>query len=547
MSDKNTDKRSGPPMQGASDRKRKGKVRNSTTSDEASNNGSDHDGSAVTKPKKASTVATSIPRKNTGRAMPKMRKSTGPLAAWRQTLSHTASIAAIEEDIGVEREHEPRSEAEDEETKVVWGQAAPGYLGLTISRVKAVGKGGQKDISGSKEAIDKAHRGKDVPREEADRPPQKLKLTLKPRAEMKSTVQTIAPTGSVKKSSTTSVRASATQGPILGAEGTSVPSAALNDSIAHLPPGWTVEEFRARNEFMRALRASDYGSTRPLVGLRNVIDHETPAPFTFISQNVLGDGVSRADDAAMSGCVCRPENGRHVGCEYTSCQCLEQAAVKSDGRRRFPYYCTGRRNECLQDFYLSSRNHIFECNRLCNCPPHCKNKVVLRGRTVRLEIFKTENRGWGLRTLDPLRKGQFIDTYKGEIITSEEADRREAARHGKDVYLYTLDKFAGTNGIELDDCYIVDGEHMGGVCRYMNHSCAPNCRQFTVSWNHADAFVYDVALFALCDVPAGTELTFNYVDAEDLGEPDEKELAEQGKMKTECLCGAPECRKWLWI
>lgn len=100
-------------------------------------------------------------------------------------------------------------------------------------------------------------------------------------------------------------------------------------------------------------------------------------------------------EEAMYGCSCRPENGRNVGCEYTSCECLEQAARRPDGKKRFPYHCTAQRSGCLQDFYLNSRNHIFECNRLCNCPAHCKNKVVQWGRQVELEIFKTRDRGWG--------------------------------------------------------------------------------------------------------------------------------------------------------
>ena len=162
-----------------------------------------------------------------------------------------------------------------------------------------------------------------------------------------------------------------------------------------MPPGWTDEEFRARADFSRALRRADYGSTRPIVSLRNDIDRETPMSFKFINQNVIGEGVKKVEDAAMSGCTCKPENGRHVGCEYTYCECLEQAAERADGKKRFPYYCTGSRTGCLQDFYLNSRNHIFECNDLCNCPPHCKNKVVKRGRTIKLEIFKTPDRGWG--------------------------------------------------------------------------------------------------------------------------------------------------------
>lgn len=94
---------------------------------------------------------------------------------------------------------------------------------------------------------------------------------------------------------------------------------------------------------------------------------------------------------------------------------------------------------------------------------------------------------------------------------------------------------------------MIDGEHMGGICRFMNHSCQPNCRQFTVSWNHADAYVYDIALFAIHDIPANTELTFDYLDNEEVAPADDKAVDEEGKEKVRCLCGARNCKKWLWM
>ncbi len=78
-----------------------------------------------------------------------------------------------------------------------------------------------------------------------------------------------------------------------------------------------------------------------------------------------------------------------------------------------------------------------------------------------------------------------------------------------------MDKFAVEMDIRLDQLYVVDGEFFGGVTRFMNHSCDPNCRQFTVWYNHADAYVYGLALFAIEEISFKTELTFNYLDRED--------------------------------
>uniref|UniRef100_A0A3B3SY15 Nuclear receptor binding SET domain protein 2 n=1 Tax=Paramormyrops kingsleyae TaxID=1676925 RepID=A0A3B3SY15_9TELE len=63
----------------------------------------------------------------------------------------------------------------------------------------------------------------------------------------------------------------------------------------------------------------------------------------------------------------------------------------------------------------------------------------------------------------------------------------------------------------------------------MNHSCQPNCE--TQKWTvNGDT---RVGLFAICDIPAGTELTFNY------------NLDCLGNEKTVCRCGAPNCSGFL--
>ncbi|KAI9814448.1 MAG: hypothetical protein M1827_003304 [Pycnora praestabilis] len=157
----------------------------------------------------------------------------------------------------------------------------------------------------------------------------------------------------------------------------------------------------------------------------------------------------------------------------------------------------------------------------------------------------------GIRCPKPLLKGQFVDIYRGEIITVQEADRREAKNsRGKDSYLYTLDKFAADNEIDEEDLYVVDGEFVGGVTRFINHSCEPNCRQFTVSYNHADPKIYDLAFFAMENIPAFTELTFDYLDKEedheDEGAVDPGDRKD-GEKPTKCLCGAESCRKYLWL
>lgn len=128
----------------------------------------------------------------------------------------------------------------------------------------------------------------------------------------------------------------------------------------------------------------------------NGIDESSPSTrFRFVNDTVLGHGVSRAPDEVMIGCDCRKDNGRNIGCEYLSCDCLDDSGETADGRKVFPYSAAKKDSGCLRGFYLESRHHIYECNSNCNCEKNCKNRNVQHGRRVELEIFKTENRGWG--------------------------------------------------------------------------------------------------------------------------------------------------------
>ena len=65
---------------------------------------------------------------------------------------------------------------------------------------------------------------------------------------------------------------------------------------------------------------------------------------------------------------------------------------------------------------------IYECNSACACSNTCTNRLVQFPIRSRLQIFKTENRGWGIRTLDDMPQGTFIATYVGKLYGPEEGN-----------------------------------------------------------------------------------------------------------------------------
>lgn len=330
----------------------------------------------------------------------------------------------------------------------------------------------------------------------------------------------------------------------------------------------------------------------PPVTVFNDIDESSPSVnFRFVNESVLGRDVSRAPDEVMIGCDCKEHYGPNPGCQYLKCECLEDSALNDSGSHVFPYSSARRDKGCLRPFYLESRHHIYECNDNCNCLDDCKNRNVQFGRQVPLEIFKTANRGWGLRCAVELTKGAFVDTYRGEIVTVEEANARASKRSADEGnYFMGFDKFTEPEIISKQEflerfpekegwyrekvknrdwkkyrkdgkkmrpnpeyfpyLYVCDGMHVGGPTRFMNHSCEPNCRLFTVSYNHSDQNIYDLAFFTMEAIPAGTELTFDYKDEDDRSVITYQQALEtkerDGYMPQRCLCGTENCRQYFF-
>ena len=85
---------------------------------------------------------------------------------------------------------------------------------------------------------------------------------------------------------------------------------------------------------------------------------------------------------------------------------------------------------------------------------------------------------------------------------------------------------------------VIDGEHEGNVSRFFNHSCKANIASQTVLLPGAgSALLYGVAFFAQEDIPAMTELRWDY-NAGLSGEAPEGSSA--------CMCGSDTCRTWLY-
>ncbi|XP_056587271.1 histone-lysine N-methyltransferase EHMT1 isoform X2 [Triplophysa dalaica] len=203
-------------------------------------------------------------------------------------------------------------------------------------------------------------------------------------------------------------------------------------------------------------------------------------------------------------CVCKDD------CSSANCMC-GQLSLRC-------WY--DKESRLLPEFCSEEPPLIFECNHACSCWRNCKNRVVQNGMRTRLQLFRTQLMGWGVRTLQDIPQGTFICEYVGEIISDAEADVRE-----NDSYLFSLDNKVG-------DMYCVDARFYGNISRFINHHCDPNlfpCRVFT---SHQDLRFPHIAFFACKNINAGDELGFDYGN---------HFWDVKGKLFS-CQCGSSKCK-----
>ncbi|XP_031431712.1 histone-lysine N-methyltransferase ASH1L-like isoform X3 [Clupea harengus] len=196
--------------------------------------------------------------------------------------------------------------------------------------------------------------------------------------------------------------------------------------------------------------------------------HRKPDPPAYrkITSNVFVD-VKPISEQTATQCACKP---------------LETSAEKGcvDG-------------DCL------NRRMCVECvPSLCPCGEQCGNQALQRRQGVRgLERCRGRGTGWALRTPLPLRPGQLISEYLGEVVSQQEFRRRMTARHYGPNPQYSLTLSGGM---------VIDSHRMGNEARFIQHSCKPNCEVQKWSVNG----IYRLGVFALRHISSGVELTLNY-------------------------------------
>ncbi|EGZ06928.1 hypothetical protein PHYSODRAFT_565808 [Phytophthora sojae] len=159
-----------------------------------------------------------------------------------------------------------------------------------------------------------------------------------------------------------------------------------------------------------------------------------------------------------------------------------------------------------------------ECSPSCAAGQYCRNQRLQHPeRYPQLEPFKTEHKGYGVRTRQHIGQLSIVGEYVGEII-----DQKELARRLKSVPRHELNFYY----LLLAPGVYIDARNKGSFTRFVNHSCEPNCK--TEKWTVKGET--RIAVIALRDIEVGEELTFDY------------QWKALGSRQIKCYCGAPSCK-----
>ncbi|TMS03333.1 Histone-lysine N-methyltransferase EHMT1 [Larimichthys crocea] len=243
----------------------------------------------------------------------------------------------------------------------------------------------------------------------------------------------------------------------------------------------------------------------PITCVNGVDSEPCPENFKYIPDNCVTSPLNIDKDIThLQHCSCTDD------CASSTCVC-GQLSLRCwyDSEGRLPL-----------DFCQREPPVLFECNHACSCWRNCRNRVVQNGLRVRLQLFKTQKMGWGVKAMQDIPQGTFICEYVGEIISDSEADKRE-----NDSFLFTLDNKVG-------DVHCIDARLFGNIGRFINHLCEPNVLAVRVFTMHQDLRFPRIAFFSSRPIKAGDQIGFDYGD-------------HYWRVKSKffsCHCGSLKCR-----
>ena len=167
------------------------------------------------------------------------------------------------------------------------------------------------------------------------------------------------------------------------------------------------------------------------------------------------------------------------------------------------------------------------------------NQLKKRKKLVKFD--RSAIHGWGLYAEENIAINDMIIEYVGERVRQAVATIREAR--------YDKQGMGSSYLFRIDDDSIVDATKKGGIARFINHSCAPNCTAKIIRVEGTKRIVIyalkdiyksechfpPLTLTSLLTPSSDEELTYDY----------KFDRESDNDMRIPCLCGSDVCKGFL--
>ncbi|KAK9108768.1 hypothetical protein Sjap_016828 [Stephania japonica] len=203
----------------------------------------------------------------------------------------------------------------------------------------------------------------------------------------------------------------------------------------------------------------------------NCIEYVAPMPwesFTYATKRLLDPSTDCATKGSQLGCACSHSTCSPGACDHVYLFENDYEAAKDifgePMHGKFAYDEKGR--IILEEGYV-----VYECSSMCSCDTTCANRVLQNGLRVKLEVFKTVDKGWGLRAREAIARGTFVCEYIGEVSNDLLMNKRGKRYEDESCYLYSVDAHVDEmSGLDEVGQYVIDARYYGNVSRFINHS-----------------------------------------------------------------------------
>ncbi|KAK2871719.1 histone methyltransferase set1 [Arthroderma sp. PD_2] len=149
------------------------------------------------------------------------------------------------------------------------------------------------------------------------------------------------------------------------------------------------------------------------------------------------------------------------------------------------------------------------------------NQLKKRKKPVRFARSAIHN--WGLYAEENITANDMIIEYVGEKVRQQVADMRERR--------YLKSGIGSSYLFRIDENTVIDATKHGGIARFINHSCTPNCTAKIIKVDGSKRIV----IYALRDIERDEELTYDYKFEREWDSDD----------RIPCLCGSTGCKGFL--